>query len=306
MRKDILILATAAAFAAGANATIADDSRSRGDSAHTTSVEQRPASAALQDLRAAAQRLRESIQAAAQQPPGAARDRAIAAAHEALFETQSAMVALPPEMLSGAAAANGANGAAAAGRDKSAFEKLDRASDRLLRAVDGLAQGEGAKRNEALRQAREALWSTYDAMLAMPVSVTRTATGEGTESADKAAAADRSNQYGVMVVPVRIVQDDRLADGCWARVFENRDFGGSVLTLVGPVSVPRVEATVAGDWDGADSIVTGARATVHVYGEEGFRDRSTVIREQNRIADLNAVTGGLFGTAESLRVTCTA
>jgi hypothetical protein len=49
-------------------------------------------------LRGAAQKLREAVQAMAQQPEGPRRNRAIEEAHDALLETQRAMIALPPEL----------------------------------------------------------------------------------------------------------------------------------------------------------------------------------------------------------------
>lgn len=55
----------------------------------------------------AAQRLRESIQALAQQKPGMERDIALNAAREALYDTQQAMIQLPPELRSRAGAAPG-------------------------------------------------------------------------------------------------------------------------------------------------------------------------------------------------------
>jgi len=48
-------------------------------------------------LQKAAQKLRESIQAMAQEPAGTRRDQAIKEAHQALYNTNQAMIQLPPE-----------------------------------------------------------------------------------------------------------------------------------------------------------------------------------------------------------------
>lgn len=49
----------------------------------------------------AAQRLREAVQAMAQQPAGAERNAAILQANQALFDTQQAMLQLPPDLRTG-------------------------------------------------------------------------------------------------------------------------------------------------------------------------------------------------------------
>lgn len=53
---------------------------------------------AMQRLKEAAERLRQSIQVLAQKAPGAERAAALDAAQTALIETQQAMIAMPPEM----------------------------------------------------------------------------------------------------------------------------------------------------------------------------------------------------------------
>jgi len=55
-------------------------------------------SRSMEWLLAAAQGLREAIQAMAQQPPSAARNRAIAEAQDAILQTQDVMLLLPPDL----------------------------------------------------------------------------------------------------------------------------------------------------------------------------------------------------------------
>jgi len=77
--------------------------------------------AAMKRLQDSAQRLRESIQAMAQHSPGADRDKAIKDAQQALYDTNEAMIQLPPDMRTvsgdktrgtGTTAATGAMGSA--------------------------------------------------------------------------------------------------------------------------------------------------------------------------------------------------
>lgn len=52
----------------------------------------------MERLQAAAQKLREAAQAMAQQPAGERRNQSIDQVRQALFDTQQAMIALPPDM----------------------------------------------------------------------------------------------------------------------------------------------------------------------------------------------------------------
>jgi exonuclease VII small subunit len=57
--------------------------------------------ASMARLQEAAQRLREAVQAMAQQPAGAGRNAAVLQANQALFDTQQAMLQLPPDLRTG-------------------------------------------------------------------------------------------------------------------------------------------------------------------------------------------------------------
>lgn len=119
-------------------------------------------SASMSRLQEAAQRLRESIQAMAQQPAGEGRNRAIEQAHQALFDTQSAMIQLPPELRAGG------TGGTQPDYTKS-MERLQQAAQKLREAVQAMAQQPaGERRNRAAEQARAALLETQQAMVTLP------------------------------------------------------------------------------------------------------------------------------------------
>ncbi|WP_160935775.1 PRC-barrel domain-containing protein [Teichococcus coralli] len=63
-----------------------------------SSVAQPGDTQSMEELRLAAQRLREAMQAMAQQPAGDRRDQAMAQARDALLETQAAMIRLPADL----------------------------------------------------------------------------------------------------------------------------------------------------------------------------------------------------------------
>jgi hypothetical protein len=137
-------LADGGAAAAGASAMAPDYSNS------------------MSRLQDAADRLRQSIQAMAQQAPGAGRRSAIEQAQKALYDTQVAMMELPPELRTGAGTAQPPN-------DTRSFERLKQAAQQLRESVQAMAQQPaGERRNEAARAARAALLETQEAMVMLP------------------------------------------------------------------------------------------------------------------------------------------
>jgi hypothetical protein len=124
-------------------------------------------------LERAAQRLRESVQALAQKPAGGERDAAMDAAKRALEETQQAMTALPPEYrVEGLVVSNRPieHGSPAQNRSfDDSMKELQRTADRLRGAIQAMAQRPaGESRNEAIKQAHNALFETQQAMAMVP------------------------------------------------------------------------------------------------------------------------------------------
>jgi hypothetical protein len=124
----------------------------------------------MDELMRAAQRLRESIQALAQQQPGSERDIAVNAAREALYDTQQAMIQLPPELR------NGQRSPGVAPAYSESMRQLQQASDRLYNALHAMArQPAGERRNAAMREAQEAQFETEYAMVWLPNAVASSA-----------------------------------------------------------------------------------------------------------------------------------
>ena len=118
----------------------------------------------------ASDRLRQAVQDIAQQPAGERRNLAIEQANEALYDTQSAMAALPPELRSGA-------GSSAQPNYTKSMERLQQAAQKLRESVQAMAQQPaGERRNKAAEEAREALLETQQAMLMLPPGL-RTSSG---------------------------------------------------------------------------------------------------------------------------------
>jgi hypothetical protein len=148
-------------------------------------------------LQRAAQRLRESIQSLAQNPPGPSRDQALSTARRALYETRQAMTKLPAEnRVSGMVVSNvpikRVNPAQNRTFDDS-MKELQLAADRLRDSIQAMAdQPAGPRRNDAIKQANEALIETQGAM----ASVTGYSGTGSSASRGSSAQGNVSNRAG--------------------------------------------------------------------------------------------------------------
>ena len=117
-------------------------------------------SKSLDRLQQASQRLREAVQTMAQEPPGPRRNQAMEAAREALFDTQQAMVQLPPALRTGDVP----------GIDYTrSMDQLKIATQKLREAIQTMAQQPaGPRRNEAIEEAHEAIRESHQAMILLP------------------------------------------------------------------------------------------------------------------------------------------
>jgi hypothetical protein len=120
---------------------------------------------AMEALQHASQQLRDTVQAIAQKPMGADRDRATQLAHQALLDAQRALAAIPPD-------AKPKGPAPIAPSYDESMAKLKKATERLHESVQALAKREpGPQRNQAMGQARQALWEAHQAIVALPAEV---------------------------------------------------------------------------------------------------------------------------------------
>lgn len=274
------------------------------------------AAQSMEKLRQSAQHLRESIQAMARKQPGPDRDRAIDQAHQALIETQQAMMTLPPEL-------RRTRTVSSADYDRS-VQRLMRAADSLRESIQAMAQQKpGDARNRAIEQAQQALWDTQQAMVSAYVGqgdarkmgagappaggeAGKAATG-GQAKPDKPQGSKTSAaQPGavLMLVPVQVASDAKLANGCWVRFYDGTNFSGATLTLAGPVEMAQMHP--AGNaWRNWDSAIVGPKARVTTFDGENFRERTARLEPGQRAADLKDGELGWFDQVQSARVSCT-
>lgn len=107
----------------------------------------------------------------------------------------------------------------------------------------------------------------------------------------------------VIVVPRDHRHDDKLANGCWVRFYNDKSYAGRSLTLVGPVQMPKIHVP-GGLWVKWSSAIVGPGATVTTYDFEQFKNATAVLRPGQRIPELRDRKLGLFEDIHSLRIAC--
>ncbi|WP_332813894.1 beta/gamma crystallin domain-containing protein [Ramlibacter sp.] len=274
----------------------------------------------MQHLQASADRLRQAIEALAGRPPGPDREAAIAKAHEALLETQQAMLSLPPELRS--------SGTVSAGDYDAAVTRLMQTADQLRQAVQAMAQQPaGERRNQAIRQANRALLDTQVAMahayqpgtsgtasMGVPSTITlspapgaspstRAGASAGTLPQRSGTSPPAAPSASLVLLPPAQGGSPQLAEGCWVRFYDGKDFKGDSLTLAGPVQLANMSlpSNVWRDWHSA---VVGPRATVITFDNEDFRDRSSLLEPGQQVPDLHAGPLSWFEEVKSAKVSC--
>jgi len=124
----------------------------------------RPDAKPIEDLLLAAQRLRDAIHEMVREPYSPKRTELIKAGDRALFEVQSAMVNLPPDLLTAQATES---------YYKESGDHLQRATLNLHEAVQALAKDPNSKRrNETIKKIKTALQETHRLMHEIPRGAT--------------------------------------------------------------------------------------------------------------------------------------
>ena len=92
--------------------------------------------------------------------------------------------------------------------------------------------------------------------------------------------------------------------GCWASFYDERNFNGDSLTLVGPVELQTLDKGSARQLKrDIKSVVTGPRATLVLYQRQFLSARSVGFTPDSREPGL-AEKLGFGGRIESMKLTC--
>jgi hypothetical protein len=127
--------------------------------------------------------------------------------------------------------------------------------------------------------------------------------GSGTRSASGYASGMAEPDTAVLVLPTAGAGEQMRA-GCWASFYDERNFNGDSLTLIGPVELQTLDRGSATQLKrDIRSVVTGPRATLVLYQKQMLSARSVGFQPNTREAGL-AEALGFGGRIESMKMTC--
>ena len=131
-----------------------------------------------------------------------------------------------------------------------------------------------------------------------------TATQDRTAQEGKAGASTFTARVPVLVmVPVEFKVDPQ-AKGCWVEMYSKDNFQGDALTLVGPLDMATMRGPFGFDWENeVESIKTGPKATITIYDNENFVERSEWVGPSKEIENLDDRME-LFDSFRSMKVDC--
>jgi hypothetical protein len=107
----------------------------------------------------------------------------------------------------------------------------------------------------------------------------------------------------VMIVPIEL-SDPALKAGCWAQLYDERNFTGDMVTLVGPMQVDTTDKAGGKQLRRKiDSLVTGPKAMLNVYEEKWFKNKSVTFGPNSKEPGLIKKLG-FTGSIQSLKIAC--
>jgi hypothetical protein len=137
-------------------------------------------------------------------------------------------------------------------------------------------------------------------LLAIAAATTLGACAMGGASNRASTAADDT---AVVILP-NVGAETAVQSGCWATFYDERNFNGSSLTLVGPVALQSLDKGSAQQLKRElKSVVTGPRATLVLYEKQLLSARSVGFQPNSREAGLVEKLG-FGGRVESMSMTC--
>lgn len=118
-----------------------------------------------------------------------------------------------------------------------------------------------------------------------------------------AEATPKESELVLMLVPV-VISAPAMQAGCWAQLYDARNFKGESVTLAGPIVLNSTDnASGRRMRRNLDSLVIGPKATLTVYEHRMFKDRSVSFGPDSKEPGLIKKLG-FTGRIESFKLDC--
>jgi len=142
---------------------------------------------------------------------------------------------------------------------------------------------------------------TSRALAALAVATLAACSSMGSGPSGSSGSADVDT--AVVILPTSGAAEQMRA-GCWASFYDERNFSGSSLTLVGPAELRTLDKGSAQQLKrDIRSVVTGPRATLVLYEKQFLSARSVGFQPDTREPGL-AEKLGFGGRIESMQLRC--
>lgn len=117
------------------------------------------------------------------------------------------------------------------------------------------------------------------------------------------ATGDEQPLTVLLLVPVEI-SNQTMNNGCWAQLYDKRNFKGDAFTMVGPMELDSADKAAGRQFRRKlDSLVTGPKATLTFYEHRMFKDRSVKFGPNSKEGGLIKKLG-FSGRIESVKLDC--
>lgn len=138
-----------------------------------------------------------------------------------------------------------------------------------------------------------------------PSSTTPSSAAPKAPTQDKSGSQKSSGPLPVLiVVPTLVTADAAMKSGCWAKLYNEKNYMGDSFTLVGPIDMANMRGPFGISWeDKIRSMETGPKASVTIFDNEGFRDKDAKIASGKKVAEMDNKLG-LFDNFRSMKISC--
>ena len=107
----------------------------------------------------------------------------------------------------------------------------------------------------------------------------------------------------LLLVPVETSRQT-MNQGCWAQLFEERNFKGDAFTMIGPMQLDTVDKAAGRSFRrNTDSLITGPKATLTFYEHRMFKDKAVKFAPNSKEGGLIKKLG-FSGRIESIKLEC--
>lgn len=146
-------------------------------------------------------------------------------------------------------------------------------------------------------------WSSAETIKPAPPEKAKNGATPKKDHATKKAGTAEPRRTRLVLLPADQASDG-LGKGCWVRFYDDKNFKGDDLTVVGPADFSNMRFHHRFSWGGPASLIAGPKAKVLIYEAENFKARSGAVNPGQQAKDLSDRTTGLFEDIQSPKITC--